>query len=298
MTITTAMIKQLREVTGAGPLACKEALQAKGGDVEKATEYLRVEGLTKAAKKADRETPDGLVIVKSSDGATCAVELNCETDFVARTKDFKTLAHRLADQVLADANLTSAEILLAADFIDTPGKTTADVIQEFVGQLGENIVVPRVARYTSEGVGMIEGYVHAGAIEGYGPMEGRIGVLVELDASDAAADSETLSSLAHDLALQIAAIDASYLSPDDIPAEVMQDQYENMLTPAEKNKPEPIKAKIVAGRLNKFYQEVCLLKQAFIRDESLSIEELLQQKSKELGAPVTINRFTRFEVGA
>jgi elongation factor Ts len=301
MTITTAMIKELREATGAGPLDCKKALQDYDGNIEKASEYLRGKGLARAAKKASRETNDGLVIVKSSGNNTCVVEVNCETDFVARTDEFKILAHRVADQLLADASLTDADKLLATDFIDTPGKTIADVIQELISKLGENITIRRLARYTSNEPNIVEGYVHAGAIEGYyGPMEGRIGVLVELGVSDTiSADNDALSHMAHDLALQIAAINSIYLSPDDIPDEVMQEKRESLMAQlASANKPDAIKAKIIEGRLNKFYQEVCLLNQAFIKDDSISIETLLQQKSKEIGTLVTINRFIRLEVGA
>ena len=300
MAITTAMIKELWGATGAGLLDCKKALQANDGDFEKAAGYLREKGLAQAAKKASRETRAGLVIVKEAGDSICAVEVSCETDFVARTGDFKTFVHRVADQILADASLTDAEKLLAADF-DTPGKAIADVIQEMIGRLGENIIVRHVARYTSDSASIIEGYVHAGDVEGdYGPMEGRVGVLVELGVSNAAtADRDALSDLAHDLTLQIASLNPGYLSPDDIPDHVMQKERDILMARlAEENKPDYIKAKIVEGQLNKFYQEACLLKQGFVKDDSVSIEELLQQKSREIGAPVTINRFAHFEVGA
>ena len=298
MTITTARIRELREATGAGLLDCKKALQANGGDFEKATDYLREKGLSQASQKAGQETKAGLVIVKERNDCICAVQVGCQTDFVAHTDDFKTFAHHVADRVLADASLTEAEHVLAADLI--PGKATADVIQEMITRLGENIVVQGVARYTSGGAGtIVKGYVHAGALEGdYNPMEGRIGVLVELGASNVtAADGAALRDLAHDLALHITDLKPSYLSPDDIPDNVIQKQRETLIAQlAEENKPDPIKAKIAEGRLDKFYQEVCLMKQAFVKDDSVSIEELLQQKSVEMGTPITINRFTRFEV--
>jgi elongation factor Ts len=302
VTITATMVKQLRQATGAGPLDCKKALEANDGDFERAAEYLREKGLARAAKKAGRETEAGLVVVRAAGGTACAVEVDCETDFVARTDNFKTFVHRAADQVLADPNLTGAEQLLAADFIDTPGKPTADAIQELVGRMGENIILRRVARYTSHGAGVVESYIHAGALEGYyDPMEGRIGVLVELGVSDATAtdsDSDALRSLAHDLALQIAAGSPSYLSPDDVPDAVVEKERDILMAQLDdEDKPDHIKARIVEGRLNRFYQEACLLKQAFVRDDSVSIEQLLQQKGEEFGASITINRFARLEVG-
>ena len=301
VTITAAMVKQLRQATGAGPLDCKNALEANDGDFERAAEYLREKGLARAAKKAGRETEAGLVVVRAAGGTACAVEVDCETDFVARTDAFKTFVHRAADQVLADPNLTGAEQLLAADFVDTPGKATADAIQELVGRMGENIILRSVARYASHGAGVVESYIHAGALEGYyDPMEGRIGVLVELGVSDAAAlDSDALRSLAHDLALQIAAGSPRYLSPDDIPDDVVQKERNILMAQLdEEDKPDHIKARIVEGRLNRFYQEACLLKQAFVRDDSVSVEQLLQQKGEEFGTSIAINRFARFEVGA
>ena len=298
MAITTEMIRDLREATGAGLLDCKKALQVTGGDFEKAADYLREKGLSQAAQKAGKETGAGLVIVQERGGTFCAVQVGCETDFVARTSDFKAFAHQVADRVLADASLTNAEHVLAANLV--PGKATADVIQGMITRLGENIVIQDVARYASSGAGtIVEGYVHAGALEGdYEPMEGRIGVLVELGASNTtAANSTPLRALAHDLALHIANLKPLCLSPDDIPDHVMQRERETLMGQlADENKPDSIKAKIVEGRLDKFYQEVCLMKQAFVKDDSVSVEELLQQKTMEMGTPITVNRFTRLEV--
>ena len=298
MAITTEMIRELREATGAGLLDCKKALQATGGDFEKAFNYLREKGLSQAAQKAGKETGAGLVIVQESGGTCCAVQVGCETDFVARTSDFKTFSHQVVNRILADASLTDVEHVLAADLV--PGKATANVIRDMITRLGENIVVQGVARYASNGVGtVVAGYVHAGALEGdYEPMEGRIGVLVELGASNATpANGTLLKNLAHDLALHIADCKPSHLSPDDIPDNVMQKERATLMAQlADENKPDAIKARIVEGRLDKFYQEVCLMKQAFVKDDNVSIEELLEQKSVEMGTPITINRFARFEV--
>lgn len=279
--MTTVLIKELRAATGAGPLDCKKALLMHAGDLEKAAEYLREKGLAKAAQKIGRETTAGLVIVKSAGNSVCAIEVNCETDFVARTDYFKTFAHRAADQVLADASLTDAAHLLAADFIDTPGKTTAENIQELIAKLGENITLGRVARYNADGADIVESYIHSGDVEGdYGPMEGRIGVLVQLHVVGAA-NTQALHDLAHDLTLQITSASPRYLAPGDVPDAVIQNEIEQ----------------VIEGRLNRFYQDVCLLKQPFVKDDSVNIETLLQQRSLEIGAPVSITRFARFEVG-
>lgn len=299
MSITTALIKQLREATGAGPMDCKRALEANAGSLEKATDYLRERGLARAAKKAGRETNCGLVVVKTSGDSTGAVEVRCETDFVAFTAVFKTFVNRLADQVLADASLTDAEKLLAADFIDTPGKTTADVLQELIGRLGENMILRRVERYTASGTNLLEGYIHAGDVEGhYGPTEGRVGVLVDLEVNGAV-DNAAVRELNHDLALHIAALSPVYVSPEAIPGDVLQAERDRLIALlADENKPDTIKAKIVEGRLDKFLQQTCLLKQTFVKDDDLTMEEFLRRKSKEIGAAVRINRFARFEVGA
>lgn len=291
MTITTAMVKELRELTGVGPLDCKKALESYGGDLQKATEFLREKGLAKAAKKAGRETNAGLVIVKSAGEAACAVELTCETDFVARTDAFKQFAHRAAEQVLAEPGLNNREALLANPFMD--GKTAAEIIQGMIGALGENIVMGRVVRYDS---GVVASYVHSGELEGtYGPDEGRIGVLVELGVGEGA-DRSMMDDLAHDLTLHITSAGSRYLRPEDVPAEVIEQERETWLADVG-NKPEAIKARILEGRQNSFYQDVCLLQQAFVKDDSLTIAELIEQRSREIGAPVQIMRFVRFEVG-
>ncbi len=294
----SSMIKELREATGAGPLDCRKALQAYEGNLEKAADYLREQGLSKAARKVGRETRAGLVVVKTLGDCTCAVQVGCETDFVALTDDLRTFVHGVADLVLADAGLTNMEKLLAADL--APGKTTADVIRELIGRLGENITIRRIARYTSDSTRVVANYVHAGDIEGhYGPMEGRLGVLVELGVSDGvAAGSNALRALAHDLTLQIAANRPRYLASEDIPDDLLRQERETLIAQLiQENKPEHIRAKIVQGWIDGLAQEICLLKQAFVKDESVSIEELLEQKSKDIGASVTINRFAHFEVG-
>ncbi len=290
MAITAAMIKELREATGAGILDSKKALEANDGDFDKAVEFLREKGLAKAAKKASREANEGLVIALVDGKDAALVAVNCETDFVARTDDFRTFAEGLAKQVLADPNLDSVEALLAAPAANNPEKTVADSIQEAISKLGENIILRNVARYVQTEPGVIEGYVHLG---------GKIGVLVELGVADAAAENDTLRELAHDITLQIAAARPQYLSRDDVPAEIVEKERSILMAQLQdENKPENIKQRIVEGRLNKFYKEICLLDQPFVKDDNLSIKQVLESIGKQLGTTVKINRFTRFELGA
>ncbi len=290
MAITAAMIKELREATGAGILDSKKALEANDGDFDKAVEFLREKGLAKAAKKASREANEGLVVALVDGKNAALVAVNCETDFVARTDDFRNFAEGLAKQVLADPNLDSVEALLAAPAADNPEKTVADSIQEAISKLGENIVLRNVARYVQNGAGVIEGYVHLG---------GKIGVLAEIGVEDAAAEGDALHQLAHDITLQIAAARPQYLSRDDVPAEVIEKERSILMAQLQdEKKPDNIKQKIVEGRLNKFYKEICLLDQPFVKDDSLSIKQVLANAGKELGTTVKINRFARFELGA
>lgn len=290
MAITAAMIKELREATGAGILDSKKALEANDGDFDKAVEFLREKGLAKAAKKASREANEGLVVALVDGKNAALVAVNCETDFVARTDDFKTFAESLAQQVLANPALTSVEAMLAAPSTSNPEKTVADDIQEAISKLGENIILRNVARYTQTGPGVIEGYVHLG---------GKIGVLAEISVDDASAEGDALTELAHDITLQIAAARPQYLSREDVPAEIIEKERNILLAQLEnENKPDNIKQRIVEGRLNKFYKEVCLLDQPFVKDDSLSIAKLLAEAGKKLGTTVKINRYTRFELGA
>ncbi len=298
MEITVAMIKELRELTGVGLMDCKRALEAHAGDVAEAAAELREKGLVRAAERSERETTSGLVIVQETVAAACVLQIGCETDFVALTDDFKRLAHALADQVLLDPTLTGVSELLSADFAVAPGKSVATAVQEVIGKLGENIVVQGVARFSTASPNLVHSYVHSGALEGYyGPCEGRIGVLVELSGG-AGASSHVLQSLAHELALQVAASGPRYIASGDIPAEVLENQRAELVEQmVGEKKPEAIKHKIVQGRMDKFVRESCLLLQPHIRDGSMTVEQYLQQQVAELGTPVQVRRFARLEVG-
>jgi elongation factor Ts len=285
------MIKALREATNAGVLDCKKALEANDGDLDKAAAYLREKGLAVAAKKASREANEGLVALVVSEDARqgTMVEVNCETDFVARTPDFQTFVEALLDQVAQSTDLPDVPALLEQPFIKDENVTVQEHLTQLIAKLGENMVVRRFARMQRDGGGLIEGYIHPGS---------RIGVLVSVSAdSDDVASGDGFYELVHDLALQIAAIRPEYLSVEDIPESVLEaERAEYQAQASEENKPDHIKERIVAGKLEKWYNQVCLLRQPFIKDDSLTIADLVQQKAKELGAPLNIERFVRYEI--
>ncbi|MCG3208090.1 MAG: Elongation factor Ts [Anaerolineae bacterium] len=287
MAITTEDIKQLREMTGAGILDCKKALQDADGDLDQAVETLRKKGLAAASKKASREANDGLVSAGiSADGKIGAmVELNCETDFVARTDDFQNFAAALLRQVM-EQPLHTVDALLEAPFVGNPGRTVGQELTETIAKLGENMRVPRVARFELGGSGVIDSYIHIG---------GRVGVLVEVSGPA----SPELAELAHDVALQVAAASPRFVTEAEVPAaeiEAEKNIYRAQI--AEDKKPDNIKERIVEGKLNKWYSEITLMNQVFVKDNDLTIAKLLQQKSKALGSEIKIERFARFELGA
>jgi len=286
VSITTEDIKLLRESTGAGILDCKKALTETDGDMDAAIEILRKKGLAAAAKKASREANDGLIAAQMSDDGKTAVmvEVNCETDFVARTEDFQNFVNTLLRQMMAQPEIDSAEALLAAPFIDDSSKTVQDQLTETIAKLGENMRIRQAARFDLQGGGLIDSYIH---------LEGRVGVLVEIDGGDA--DDEKFAVLVHDVALQIAAIPPLYVSETDIPAEAIAAEKDVFMAQlANENKPDNIKERIVEGKLKKWYSEVTLLNQEFVKDSDLTIAKLL----KNYGDNVKVRRFARFERGA
>jgi len=285
VSITTEDIKLLRESTGAGVLDCKKALTETDGDMDAAIGILRKKGLAAAAKKANREANDGLIAALMSDDGKSAVmvEVNCETDFVARTEDFQNFVNTLLRQMMAQPDVDSAEALLAAPFIDDPDKTVQEQLTETIAKLGENMRIRQAARFDLQDGGIIDSYIH---------LEGRVGVLVEVGGGDA--DDEKFAELVHDVALQIAAIPPLYVSEDDIPAQAIAAEKEVFMAQlANENKPDNIKERIVEGKLKKWYSEVTLLNQEFVKDSDLTIARLL----KSYGNDIKVRRFARFERG-
>ncbi len=272
MAITAALVKELRERTGAGMMECKKALVETDGDVEKAIENMRKSGQAKAAKKAGRVAAEGLIIIKSSDDAKTAaiVEVNCETDFVARDENFVSFANGVA-QVALDGKITDIEALKAAKF---DGEHTVEQTREnLVAKIGENMTVRRVVIVEST-EGSLGSYQHGS----------RIGVVVETKGGD--------DDLNRDLAMHIAASKPDYLNPEAIPSEIIEKEKEIIKAqPDMEGKPEEIVEKMIGGRIRKFAAEISLTGQPFVKDPSQSVENLLKSKSAEVVS------FVRFEVG-
>jgi elongation factor Ts len=290
--ISNEAIKQLRELTGAGVLDCKKTLEQYDGDIEKAAEHLRKKGLATAAKKESREANNGLISAQvSADGKLAVmVEVNCETDFVARTADFEKFVTALLRQVAAQP-IYNADDLLAAPYIENPGRTVKEEVTQLIAKLGENMRVRQAARFELQGEGLLDSYIHF-ANFGADP---RVGVLVEIGGKP----GEKLTELAHDLALHIAAAAPRYVAQSDIPADVLQAEKNSHLAElVNEKKPDNIKERIVEGKLKKWYGEVLLLEQLFVKDPEITIGALIDQYSKETGAPLTVRRFARFERGA
>ena len=272
MNITSDMVKDLRAKTGAGMMDCKKALVEAEGDIAKAVDILREKGLSQAAKKASRVAAEGAVgSAVSEDGKTGTIlEVNCETDFVGTNEDFRNLAASIADQILA-VNPADVEALLDSE-ID--GKKVRDLVTEAVAKIGENISVRRFVRYESA-EGKVYSYIHGG---------GKIGVLVEMIGAD--------DELGKDIAMQVAAANPSYLDRTQVSQAEIDHEKEVLAVEARnEGKPENIIEKMVIGRINKYYKEVCLVDQEFIKDGDLTISKLLKSKN------ASVVRFARYQLG-
>lgn len=271
MAITAAQVKELREMTGAGMMDCKKALTECDGDMDKAVDFLREKGLAQAAKKAGRIAAEGLVGSYVSEDAKIGVivEVNCETDFVAKTDDFKDLVNTLAMHIAA-TKPADVEALTASEL---NGQTVAALITEKIAKIGENISLRRFVCYETDG--MVASYIHAG---------GKIVTLVDMKGGDA--------ELAKDIAMQVAAVNPSYLDRTQVPAAELEHEKQ-VLTEQARNegKPEKIIEKMVDGRIEKYYKEVCLVDQAYIKGDDENISSLLKKANAE------VVRFVRYEMG-
>ncbi len=294
MEISAAMVRDLRDKTGAGVMECKAALAEVGGDVAKAIEVLRKRGLRTAEKKAGRTAADGLVSAWISSGRDVGslLEVNCETDFVARTEQFMGLTRSLVALVGADAQAASDVNVLLTRSLN--GKPVADVIKETIGSLGENIVVRRTARLAlpQNTKGVVASYLHGG---------GKIGVLVQVHCkTDGVARSEGFAQVAKELALQVCSTEPAYVTRDQVPAATLEKEREILRAqPDVQGKPPAIQDKIIQGRLEKFFMERCLVDQLFIRDPEgkQKIRDVLKSAEKSLGEPVSVAGFARFRLG-
>ena len=272
--VTASLVKELREKTGAGMMDCKKVLTEADGDMEKAIELLRERGIAKAAKKSGRVAAEGLVeAVISEDGKTGAIiEVNSETDFVAKNEEFKTFVENVANQVLK-TNPKDVEELLAQPAMFEEGKTVQESLVGKIATIGENLTIRRFARFESEG--LVEKYIHG---------DGKIAVLVNMKKGD--------SIVAKDICMQIAAARPEYVRREEVPEERVAKEMEILkVQTMNEGKPEAIAEKIVQGRIGKFYEEICLVDQAFVKDPNMKISELLKQKDAEVA------EFARFEKG-
>jgi len=278
MAISAAMVKELREKTGAGMMDCQRALAEANGDMEEGVKILRKKGLSAAAKKAGRAAKDGLVtIAVIEDGRRGGmVELNCETDFVARTEQYRAFAQSLADQIAADGT-SDVEKVKATRYAADPLHTVGEVIASQIATIGENILLSRVG-FLAAGAGKkIGSYLHMG---------GKIGVLVEISDS---ADEETVK----DVAMQIAAAEPRWVTSGDVPAEAVKEEREiAKAQAAASGKPAQVIEKIADGKVAKFYEQACLVDQAFVKDPAKKISAVLAERGN-----VVVKGFLRFKLG-
>ncbi|NOY06719.1 MAG: elongation factor Ts [Chlorobi bacterium] len=283
MVITAQQVRALREQTGAGMMDCKKALTEAEGDFEKAVELLRKRGAAMAAKRADREAKEGIVLASVEGNEGYMVEVNCETDFVARSDDFIAFAKRVLDIIKSGTPASVEELLTLSD----SAGTLADALNEATAKIGEKIQIKRFASYKAEN-GVVIDYIHPGS---------KLGVLLELSVEGSPAAE--LTEVGRNIAMQIAAMNPLAVSREDLAPELVEKEKDIYRQQAlESGKPENIVDRIVEGRMQKYYQENCLLEQTFIRDNNQTVKEYLEDVSGKLGTPVGVARYHRFQIGA
>ncbi|MFZ4524685.1 MAG: translation elongation factor Ts [Chlorobium sp.] len=279
-------VKNLRDITGAGMMDCKKALDETGGDVQQAIDYLRKKGAALAAKRADRDAREGMVSIKLTQDHKSGVmlELNCETDFVARGEDFTAFTAALGDLALANSS-TSPEALLPLTLGEAyGGETVDDAMKTMTGKLGEKINLKRLAFYNAPD-GLVEGYIHPGA---------KLGTIIQIDTDK----PDSVRELAKDLAMQIAAASPIVVDRSFVPADYIAKESEIYRQQAlEQGKKEAFVDKIVTGRLEKYYQDVVLSEQSFIKDDKIKVSEVLSEFRKKHQATVDVIGFVRYQLG-
>lgn len=284
--VTAALVKDLREKSGAGMMDCKKALVENDGDIELAIDWLRTKGLSKAAKKADRIAAEGLVAMAVSGNAGAMIELNAETDFVARNVLFQGAAKAIAQVALTVGS--DVEALNAAKTAE--GEVVTDMLANLIATIGENMVLRRAARFEVS-KGAVASYVHNATA----PDLGRIGVLVAVESEG---DEAALRELGRKIAMHVAATQPLSLSTDDLDPEAVERERAIFTEQAlESGKPAGVVEKMVEGRIRKFFEEVVLLKQAFVMNPDLTVEQLVAETAKTLGTPVVIKGFARLALG-
>jgi elongation factor Ts len=285
--ISAVMVMKLRKMSGQGMMDCKQALQEANGEIAEAMNILRKKGLATLAKRAERETSQGLVVSKSAaDGRTSAMAtLCCETDFVAKSDDFVAAAKTLAEYALACQADNGPENILETT---VDGKNFNDLLTELVSKTGEKTQVGDYAKYKLDGPGLISTYIH---------FNEKVGTMVQIDTSDdKTAGADALKRTANDIAMHITATKPLALNKDQIDAETIE-REKAIFAEQVQNKPPNIIEKIVEGKLQKFFAENCLLQQPFVKDDSKTVEQVLAEAAKQAGGEAKIARFVRFEVG-
>lgn len=281
MSVSASMVRDLREKTSAGMLDCKKALEETKGDFEAAIEWLRKKGLSSAAKKADRLASEGMVTAYTSGPVGVLVEVNSETDFVAKNDSFKSFVKDVATLV---ATKKPADVTTLLETNSSSGAKIGDVLKETIARIGENLVIRRFERYESPG--LVHTYIHG---------DGKIGVLVELSTNS---NHEAVRTFANDICLHIAAMNPLALSPDQVPTEVVEKEREILKAKAlEQGKKPEMLDKIVGGQINKFLAESCLLEQAYVKNPDQKVKEYMAETGKKAGEAFSIKRFTRYELG-
>ena len=287
--ITVALIKTLRDKTNAGMMDCKAALNEAGGDIAEAETILRKKGIADAEKKAGRAAKEGVVASRiCGDGKSgVLVEVNCETDFVAKNENFTAFVDQILGHVSSSETVDSLEALLAQDF-SGDAATLDEFIKAKVGELGENMGLTRFAKYELAGEGVVGSYIH---------MAGRVGVLVEVTVGKAdTASSEAFTTFVKNVGMHIAASQPICIGRDEVPAELVEAE-KDIFREQMKEKPADIIERIIDGKMGKFYATNCLLEQAFIMDTDKSIKDLIGELSKETGDEISISRFERYGLG-
>ena len=288
MAITASMVKELRELTGAGMMDCKKALNETNGNMEEAIEFLRKNGEAKAVKKAGRIAAEGIVMAEVRDDKTAAiVEVNSETDFVAKNAEFQGFVKAVVNQAI-DSDSKDMDSFMAEAWNEDASKTVKDALTEKIAVIGENLNIRRFEKLESDGC--IVAYIHGG---------GRIGVLVEADTD---VINDEVKTCLKNVAMQVAAMSPKYVSRDEVSQEFLDKEKEILLAqakndPKNANKPENIIEKMLIGRLNKEMKEICLLDQVYVQDGDLTVAKYVEKVAKETGANLTVKKFVRFETG-
>jgi len=286
MAITASMVKELREMTGAGMMDCKKALNETNGDMDAAIEFLRKNGQAKAEKKAGRIAAEGIVkAVVKDDKVAAIVEVNSETDFVAKNEEFQGFVDAVVNQV-ADSDAADMDAFMAEAWAADTTKTVKDALIEKVAVIGENLNIRRFEKIVTDGC--VVDYIHGG---------GRVDVLIEAEADVV---NDEIKKCLKNVAMQVAAMSPKYTSRAEVSQEYMDHEKEILLAAAKKEnpeKPENIIEKMIIGRLNKELKEICLLDQAYVQDSDLTVAKYVEKVAKENNANVTVKRFVRFETG-